>query len=42
MGYRHYLYKVKKDELNKIRNMTNSDIYIYTLKATMRIITGHH
>lgn len=30
MGYRHYLYKVKKDELNKIRNMTNSDIYIYT------------
>lgn len=30
MGYRHYLYKVKKDELNKIRNMTNSDIYIHT------------
>ena len=30
MGYRYYLYKVKKDELNKIRNMTNSDLYIYT------------
>lgn len=30
MGYRHYLYKIKKDELNKIRNMTNSDLYIYT------------
>lgn len=30
MGYRHYLYKVKKEELNKIRNMRNSDLYIYT------------
>ena len=30
MGYRHYLYKVKKEELNKIRNMTNSDLYICT------------
>lgn len=30
MGYRHYLYKIKIDELNKIRNMTNSDLYIYT------------
>lgn len=30
MGYRHYLYKVKKEDLNKIRNMSNSDLYIYT------------
>jgi len=30
MGYRHYLYKVEKNELNKIRNMSNSDLYIYT------------
>ena len=30
MGYRHHLYKIEKDRLNKIRNMTNSDLYIYT------------
>lgn len=30
MGYRHYLYKIKKEELNKIRNMSNSDLYLYT------------
>lgn len=30
MGYRHYLYKIKKEDLNKIRNMSNSDLYIHT------------